>query len=81
MRRILLLVFLVIFTACDQSPTGRQQLALLPESKLAAMGAQMFAELKRTQPLSVPLRNWRSKVVSPWWTCSIRAMKAGSTRR
>lgn len=37
--------------ACDSSPTGRRQLALLPEQKLAAMGARAFAEMKRTQPL------------------------------
>lgn len=58
MRSILLLVFLVILTACDQSPTGRQQLALLPESKLAAMGAQTFAEMKRTQPLETHPQTW-----------------------
>jgi predicted Zn-dependent protease len=51
MKKFLFLLSLLVLTACDQSPTGRQQLALLPESKLAAMGAQTFAEMKRTQPL------------------------------
>ena len=36
---------------CDETPTGRKQLALLPDSKLAAYGAKTFADLKRTQPV------------------------------
>ena len=36
---------------CDETPTGRKQLALMPDSKLAAYGTKTFADLKRTQPV------------------------------
>lgn len=35
---------------CDETPTGRRQIALMPESTLTAYGARAFADLKRTQP-------------------------------
>ncbi len=33
------------------TPTGRRQIALLPDTQLAAYGAKTFADLKRTQPI------------------------------
>ncbi|MEZ5581535.1 MAG: hypothetical protein R3F37_00935 [Candidatus Competibacteraceae bacterium] len=39
-----LLGWLILLTACAVSPTGRQQLALLPAQQLDAMGAQSYAE-------------------------------------
>ena len=36
---------------CDETPTGRKQLVLMPDSKLAAYGAKTFEDLKRTQPV------------------------------
>lgn len=36
---------------CDETPTGRKQITLLPDSQLAAYGARAFADLKRTQPI------------------------------
>lgn len=53
-RRFSVLFYLICFPplllACDETPTGRRQLALLPASQLAAYGARTFADLKRTQP-------------------------------
>ena len=40
----------VLLTACATSPTGRMQLALLPDSQMNAMGLQAFDELKATTP-------------------------------
>ena len=48
----LLLLPLLLVIACEESPTGRKQLTLLPDSQLAAMGEQAFDELKRTQPIT-----------------------------
>jgi predicted Zn-dependent protease len=48
----LLLLPLLLVTACEESPTGRKQLTLLPDSQLAAMGAQAFTDLKQTQPIA-----------------------------
>ena len=47
---LLLACFISLLTGCDETPTGRKQLALLPESQLAAYGARTFADMKRTQP-------------------------------
>lgn len=49
---MLLAVLLLGVTACDQTPTGRSQLALVPEDTLAEMGRDAFEEMKRTQPIS-----------------------------
>jgi predicted Zn-dependent protease len=47
------LLFLVIGSlgGCDETPTGRNQLSLIPDKKLASMGSKAFADLKRTRPL------------------------------
>ncbi|MEN9722712.1 MAG: hypothetical protein RJB38_698 [Pseudomonadota bacterium] len=47
---VLLVVSSVV--ACVTSPTGRKQLILLPESQMGALGAQTFAEMKRSQVLA-----------------------------
>lgn len=48
----LLLAGLLALAACERSPTGRNQLALVPESMMRQMGAETFAEMKRSQPAS-----------------------------
>jgi predicted Zn-dependent protease len=45
-------ILLLLLAACATSPTGRKQMLLLPESKLAQMGEQSFDELKRKTPQS-----------------------------
>lgn len=40
----------VLVASCATSPTGRRQLILLPESQMGSLGAQAFAEMRRTVP-------------------------------
>ena len=47
-----LTTFAIGFTACSQSPTGRRQLELVPESQVRQMGDQAWAELKQKTPES-----------------------------
>lgn len=49
--RIFLLFLVVLVTACEKTPTGRWQLALIPEDRLEQLGAHTFANLKQTQPI------------------------------
>jgi predicted Zn-dependent protease len=37
---------------CEESPTGRKQVTLVPEAQMTALGEQGFAELLRTLPLN-----------------------------
>lgn len=39
-------------SACQTSPTGRKQLALVPEAQMESMGVQAFAELKEKEAVS-----------------------------
>ncbi|NJN48474.1 MAG: hypothetical protein HC808_20665, partial [Candidatus Competibacteraceae bacterium] len=54
--RVSLLGWIILVTACAVSPTGRQQLALLPAQQLDAMGAESFAKLKQSKPLETDKR-------------------------
>jgi predicted Zn-dependent protease len=45
-----LLIMLLSLTGCDETPTGRNQLSLIPDKKLESMGTQAFTDLKRTRP-------------------------------
>lgn len=49
--RIFLLLLVVLVTACEKTPTGRWQLALIPEDQLEHLGVQTFANLKQAQPI------------------------------
>lgn len=46
----LLLLVVVVMTACAVSPTGRKQLAFMPESQMDSMGRQSFEQLKEQTP-------------------------------
>lgn len=48
--------FMLGLSGCGESPTGRSQLALLPESVMDNMGAEAFAELKSQQPVETSPR-------------------------
>jgi len=48
---LLLMSVISVVAACDETPTGRKQLTLLPDRQLAAYGARTFENLKRTQPI------------------------------
>lgn len=50
--RLLFLLPLALLAACGETPTGRSQLALVPESLMAQMGADTFDQLRHNQPVS-----------------------------
>ncbi|MCH4813704.1 M48 family metallopeptidase [Vreelandella neptunia] len=50
--RLLVILPLALLTACDETPTGRSQLALVPENMMAQMGEDAFDQLRRDQPVS-----------------------------
>jgi predicted Zn-dependent protease len=50
MLRFLSIIVILVTTGCEESPTGRNQLALLPDAQLDAMGSEAFDEIKRSQP-------------------------------
>lgn len=50
-RLVLIAVTALALSGCQESPTGRNQLALLPDAIMAEMGEDAFAELKAQQPL------------------------------
>lgn len=49
---IMLLAVALLASGCDESPTGRKQVTLVPDSQMTALGEQGFDELLRTLPLS-----------------------------
>lgn len=49
---LLLNVMLLALAGCEQTPTGRSQLALLPDSMMADMGERAFAQMKRSGSLA-----------------------------
>lgn len=54
-RRLLPLLTLLatlLLVGCEKTPTGRSQLALVPEGLMAEMGGEAFAEMRRQQPIA-----------------------------
>ena len=39
-------------SGCDESPTGRKQVTLVPDAQMTALGEQSFEQLLKSQPLS-----------------------------
>lgn len=58
MKFRLLLVYLMssLLAACATSPTGRSQLAFMPDSELDAMGLQAFSDMKNEKPITQDVR-------------------------
>jgi predicted Zn-dependent protease len=52
MKLFFILLAGVLLTACATSPTGRTQLAFMPETELNSMGLQAFETLKRENTVS-----------------------------
>ncbi|HSP59331.1 MAG TPA: M48 family metallopeptidase [Halomonas sp.] len=50
--RLMLMLPLVLVAGCEKTPTGRSQLALVPETLMAQMGEDAFDQLRRNQPVS-----------------------------
>ena len=44
-RFIVFILSLMLFAGCDQTPTGRDQLALMPDTMMADFGRQTFLPL------------------------------------
>jgi predicted Zn-dependent protease len=51
-RFFLLAILPLLLVGCDQTPTGRDQLALVPESMMADFGRQTFVQLQQQLPVS-----------------------------
>ncbi len=51
MKYILFGISLTVLFSCTTSPTGRKQMAFMPESQMSTMGAQSFEELKKKTPI------------------------------
>jgi predicted Zn-dependent protease len=45
------LALAMLAAGCDESPTGRRQVTLVPEAQMTALGEQSFEGLVRTRPL------------------------------
>ncbi len=56
--RLVVMLVVVVLTACATSPLGRSQLQLFPESQMAQMGVAAFQDMKAQQTLeSAPRTN------------------------
>lgn len=51
MRGWMVLLSLLVLTACEESPTGRKQVTLVPDAQMAEIGAQAFADIVRNRQL------------------------------
>ncbi|MES1938821.1 peptidase M48 Ste24p [Salinisphaera sp. T5B8] len=51
MRRIYVASLLLLLAACATSPTGRNQLKLFSEEKIAQMGVQSYQQMKQEEPI------------------------------
>jgi predicted Zn-dependent protease len=51
MRRLFAASLLLLLVACATSPTGRSQLKLFSEEKIAAMGVQSYQQMKQQEPI------------------------------
>ncbi len=52
LRIILFLLIVISLVACATTPTGRSQLAFMPENELDSMGLQAFEDLKKEKVIS-----------------------------
>ena len=55
-RWVVVLLLLITLSACATTPTGRSQLAFMPDAELDAMGLQAFTEMKNEKPMSQDTR-------------------------
>ncbi|MDV6343355.1 M48 family metallopeptidase [Nitrosomonas sp. Is37] len=51
------LLFVFFLTACATTPTGRTQLAFMPDAEVDSMGLQAFQNLKNEKPISRNVKN------------------------
>ncbi|PRY67329.1 M48 family metallopeptidase [Halomonas ventosae] len=69
------LLSLMLLAGCEKTPTGRSQLALVPEPLMARMGGDAFEQLRRRQPVT------RDTTVNRRVQCVARAVVAAAEAR
>lgn len=69
------LLSLVLLAGCEETPTGRSQLALVPDTLMARMGGDAFDQLRQRQPVS------RDAAVNRRVQCVARAVVAAAEAR
>lgn len=47
----IVLLCILLLSACATSPTGRTQLAFMPDAEIDSMGLQAFENLKKEKPI------------------------------
>lgn len=52
LRHLLFMLPLILLAGCEETPTGRSQLALVPEHLMGQMGEDAFDQMRRHQPVS-----------------------------
>lgn len=52
MRHLLIPLLALTLLGCEETPTGRNRLALVPDAMITDMGEQAFTRMKRQQPVS-----------------------------
>ena len=55
-RMIILVLITMTLNACSTTPTGRSQVAFMPDDQLDSMGLQAFSELKKEKKMSQDTR-------------------------
>lgn len=50
-RPVALVLVLLLTSACEESPTGRRQVTLVPDAQMREIGERSFAEMLRSQPV------------------------------
>jgi predicted Zn-dependent protease len=73
-RHLLAALLAVCAAACATSPTGRRQLHLLSDDELGKLGAQAYAEMRQTTPVS------KDAAASGYVECVARAVLAAAAR-
>ncbi|MGQ0333455.1 M48 family metallopeptidase [Halomonas elongata] len=65
----------VLLTGCDQTPTGRQQLALVPDTLMSQMGADAFEQMRQQGPIAT------GATINRRVECVAEALVAAARRR
>lgn len=61
----MMITSIFLISSCATSPTGRRQLTFMPDSQMAQMGDQSFAEMKKTEKVSRdPVLNKKIKCIA-----------------
>jgi predicted Zn-dependent protease len=68
LRLTSIIICLALFNACATSPTGRSQLAFMPESQMSQMGAQAFRTIQKDTPVD------RDTVTNNYVQCVAKAI-------